>query len=185
MMRSIRSTNPNDYNNRRINGLIRLKETKISLCGELEMKNRLFQENQAKDCQEIEELRRICCEETDQASHAIIDELSVRQERNPATVSQLAQNRELQNKVNSLSDARQLWNDHVCRTIHGILWVLQETFLNDHLLEKDEPPLSSTIQRIWHALAKNRDLILQDKQRGRRVKRDENRKNSSIPVPRF
>ena len=38
------------------------------------MRNRLFPENQAKDCQEIEELRRICCEETDRARQARIDE---------------------------------------------------------------------------------------------------------------
>ena len=42
-----------------------------------------------------------------------------------------------------------------CRTTHGILWVLQETFLNDHLPEKDEPLLSSTIPRIWHPLLRN------------------------------
>ena len=63
-----------------------------------------------------------------------------------------------------------------CRTIHGILWVLQETFLNDCLLEKDEPPLSSRIQRIWHPLLKNWDLKVQEIQRGWRVKWDENRK---------
>ena len=43
---------------------------KISLCGELELRNRLFPENRAKDCQAIEELRRICCEETDLARQA-------------------------------------------------------------------------------------------------------------------
>ena len=37
------------------------------------MRNRLFRENQAKDCEEIEEMRRIFCEETD------------RTRRNPAT----------------------------------------------------------------------------------------------------
>ena len=37
---------------------------RISLCGELEMRNKLFQESRTKDCQEIEELRRRCCEET-------------------------------------------------------------------------------------------------------------------------
>ena len=42
-----------------------------------------------------------------------------------------------------------------CRTIHGILWVLHETFLTDYVLEKDEPLLSSTIQRIWHPLLKS------------------------------
>ena len=60
---------------------------KISLCGELEMRNRLFRENQAKDCQEIEELRRICCEETDRAKQARIDELSMHQEVNFTTES--------------------------------------------------------------------------------------------------
>ena len=61
---------------------------KISLYGELELRNRLFQDNHARDCKEIEELRRIDCEETDRARQASIDELSVHQERNPTTVSQ-------------------------------------------------------------------------------------------------
>ena len=61
---------------------------KISLCGELEMRNRLFRENRAKYCQEIEELRRVCCEETDRARQARIDELSIHLERNPTTLSQ-------------------------------------------------------------------------------------------------
>ena len=41
---------------------------KNKLCGELEMRNRLFQESRARNCQENEELRRICCEETDRSS---------------------------------------------------------------------------------------------------------------------
>ena len=73
-MRSIRSSSPNDYSyNRGINGLIRLRETKITLYGELEMRNRLFfRENQETDCQVNEALRRICCEETDRARQARI-----------------------------------------------------------------------------------------------------------------
>ena len=56
----------------------------------------------------IEELRRICCEETDRARQARFDVLSMHQERNPTTVSQLLiQVQDLQNKVNSLSDARE------------------------------------------------------------------------------
>ena len=63
----------------------------------------LFQENHATDCQKIEELGRICCEETDRARQARIDELSMHQEMNPTTVSQvMAQIRELQNKVKFL-----------------------------------------------------------------------------------
>ena len=91
---------------------------KISLCGELEVRNRLFRENRAKDCQDIEELRRICFEETDRARQARIDELSMHQERNPATVSQLlTQILELQNKVNYLSDAREFYDSETAT--HG------------------------------------------------------------------
>ena len=45
---------------------------KIVLYGELELRNGLFLEDHARGCQEIEELRRICCEETE----ARIEELS-------------------------------------------------------------------------------------------------------------
>ena len=62
---------------------------RLRFCGDLEMRNRLFHERRAKACQEIEELTRICCEETDRARQARIDELSMHQERIPATVSQL------------------------------------------------------------------------------------------------
>ena len=54
---------------------------RISLCGELEMRNKLFQESRTKDCQEIEELRRRCWEESDRARQAKLDELSVMQQR--------------------------------------------------------------------------------------------------------
>ena len=64
-------------------------------------------ENRTKYCQEVEELRRICCEETDRAGQAIIDELSVHQERNLT-----------QNKVNSLSDARE-FDDPETASISG------------------------------------------------------------------
>ena len=56
---------------------IRSSEEKISSYGELETRNRLFQENHATDCQEIEDLRRTCGEETDRARQARIDELIV------------------------------------------------------------------------------------------------------------
>ena len=57
----------------------------------------------------FEELRRICCEETDRARHLRIDVLSMQQERNPTAVSQLlTQIHDLQNKVHSLADAREI-----------------------------------------------------------------------------
>ena len=39
--------------------------------------------------------------------------------------------------------------------IHKRVRVLQETFLNDHLLKKDYPLQSSTIRRIWHPPPRN------------------------------
>ena len=72
---------------------------RINLCGEVEMRNSLFQESRTKDCREIEELRSRCCEECDKARQAKLDELSMIQQRNPQTVSQLlAQMRKLQGK---------------------------------------------------------------------------------------
>ena len=66
---------------------------KISLYEKFELRSRLFRENHARDCQEIEELRSICCEEADGA----------RQERSGELSSQMmTQIRKSQNKVNSL-----------------------------------------------------------------------------------
>ena len=62
---------------------------KTNLCGESDMRDILFRETRARNCQEIEELRRICCKETDRARRVRIDELSLQQERNPTAVSQL------------------------------------------------------------------------------------------------
>ena len=62
---------------------------RMSLYGELEMRKRLLREHPAKDCQEIEELKRTCCEEIGPARQAGIDELSMQQERNPTTVGPL------------------------------------------------------------------------------------------------
>ena len=84
---------------------------KISLYGELELRNGLFQEDHARDCQEIEELRRTCFEDARRARQARIDELSMYQERNPTTESHLlTQIQELQNNVSSLSDAREFYD---------------------------------------------------------------------------
>ena len=69
------------------------------------MRNRLFNESRARDCQEIEELRRICCEGTNRARQLRIDELSLQQES-----ELLTQIHDLQNKVNSLSDAREFFD---------------------------------------------------------------------------
>ena len=66
-----------------------------------------------KNCEEF------CCEETVRARQARIDELSMHQKRNPTTVSRLlTQIQDLQNKVNSLSDARE-FHDHETASSSG------------------------------------------------------------------
>ena len=52
-----------------------LKDRELSMENQLELRNRFFQEDHARDCQEIEELRRVCCEEADRARQARIDEI--------------------------------------------------------------------------------------------------------------
>ena len=67
------------------------------------MRNRIFQEDHAKDCPEIEELRRT----PKRARLLKIDDISVQQRGNPSSVNQLlAQIQDSQDKVNSLNDAR-------------------------------------------------------------------------------
>ena len=127
---------------------------KVSLFGELELRNRLFQESQAKDCQETEELRSICCEETDRARQARIDELSVHACQTRDNFAILIQRAALERPtfpVNPLLicvPGPCLAAILDCCTIHGNLRVLQDTFQNDH-------PHSPTNQRMWHLLLNN------------------------------
>ena len=154
---------------------------KVNLCGELEMRNRLFQKSRARDCQEIEELWRICCEETDRARQWKIEEFSTQQERNPSSVSQLlTQIQDLQNKVNSSTDTRDLYDPETASS-SGASHVSSQPLnipspramlsrdsglpldtrnsmgisgnvFERHLLEKDHPQLSSRYQRMLHLL---------------------------------
>ena len=72
------------------------------------MRNRLRYENQMKTKQEIEELRIICYEETNQVRRLQFEELSLRQKRDPNTVSRLLkQIQELQDQVNPLAEERE------------------------------------------------------------------------------
>ena len=56
---------------------------------ELTMKSRLYQKSYAKDCFAIEELRRICHEETERAPQLRTDELYAQKNDEPSTVNQL------------------------------------------------------------------------------------------------
>ena len=94
---------------KQINKQMKLKNNETNYFSKLSTKN-VFQENRVKDCQAMEELRRICCEERDRARQVRIDAVSMQQEENPSTVNQLlAQILELQDKVNSLNDAKEFY----------------------------------------------------------------------------
>ena len=110
----------------------------------MEMRNRIFQENRARDCQEIEELRRISCEERDGARQWRNDELCTQQEKNLSTVSQLLTPiQEIQNKVNSLNDARDSYDPETASS-SGASHVSQPT------LEYSESQ-DTALPRFWIA----------------------------------
>ena len=56
---------------------------------ELTTKSSFYQENRALDCIEIEELRRICRDETERARQLRTDELYVQKKEEPSTESAL------------------------------------------------------------------------------------------------
>ena len=82
------SLNPNDINfDKQVNGQVKLKDKELA-CGELELKNRLYQDNYTKSCQEFQELRKRCNGEERLTQHRL-EEHSVQQKWDPDTVSQL------------------------------------------------------------------------------------------------
>ena len=150
---------------------------KIRLYGELEKRNRLFQEDHARDCQEIEDLRRICCEEVNWARQVKNDEwvnwwLKYGMYRTKYIPCPMQENSMILNQGAALErptfriQLLRFWVPGPCHgaildccEIHRIVRVLWETFLNDHLLKKDYPLQSSTIQRISHVPLRDWDLI--------------------------
>ena len=75
------------------------------------MRNRLFREHQAKDCQDVEKLRRICCEENRSSNRSKNWWIVHASREDPTTVSQLlTEIQDLQSKVNSVSDAREFYD---------------------------------------------------------------------------
>ena len=93
----------------RANQLINQTRRKKSwLCDESDMRIRAFQGDRARNCREIEELQRIFCVDTERARHLRCDEPSTQKEENNSTVNQfMVQIQELQDKVNSLNDAKE------------------------------------------------------------------------------
>ena len=80
---------------------------RINSCGDLEMRNRLFPLEIAKQLKNYEES---VAKETDRARQLRIDELALQQEKNPTTESRLlTQVQDLQKRVNSLTVVREFF----------------------------------------------------------------------------
>ena len=167
------------------------------------MGNRIFQEDHAKDCQEIEELRRICCEEAEQARQIRIDELSLQQERNPSNVSQLlTQIQDLQEKVNSLADAKDFYDPETASSSGVSIPSPRGMISRDSCLPHDtrnsigtsgnvfkclparDGPSSSIFENSRKLASSSCGLTSGNiMEHGRGVRRDP--QSSSIPTPRF
>ena len=179
------------------------------------MRNKLFQESRTRNCQEIEELRRICCEETDRARQIRIDEWSMQQDRIPTTVSLLlTQIQDLQNKVNSLADAREFYDPETaasssgafyvpsqpfiirapeecqaailhCRTMHGTVWVHHKNVFESLPARQGQP--SNLFENSRNLASSSPGLRLNITGNTMVPEREVRREpqDSSIPVPRF
>ena len=170
--RSIRSLTLNDFSYiKQVDGQIRLKELK-SACmenwnWEIGSAKKIMQEiaNKLKNWEEFGAKNR----------QAITDELSMHQEKNPTKVNQNsdsgidpASGSSSGGQPPYYSESQKLavlrfWIAAWYTKLYGYL-VLQETFWNDHLLNKDYPLQSSTIQRIWHHPLRNCCLVLPELQ---------------------
>ena len=90
----------------------------LRILKELAMKSRLYQESHAKDCFGIEELQRICFEETERARQLRTDGLNAQKKDEPSPVNQfLSQIQYLQGeclerreRILRSGDSEQLWN---------------------------------------------------------------------------
>ena len=93
------------------NALVKLKWNTEEYFEELTMKSRLYQESHAKECSEIQELRRICREETERARQLRTDELYAQKKEEPCTVNQLSsQIQDLQDKVYVLHEEEEFYD---------------------------------------------------------------------------
>ena len=78
---------------------------------ELTTKSRLYQENHALYCMEIEELRRMGHEETEKARQLRTDELDAQKKEEPSTMNRLwSPIRILQEKVNAVNEEKEFYD---------------------------------------------------------------------------
>ena len=125
---------------------------KINLCDQLEMRNRLFNESRARNCQEIEELRRYVAEKKDWARQLKIDQLSMQQKGNPSTVSQLlTQIPDLQDKANSFSAAWEFYDPDTASS-SGAIPIPREVRNRDSGLPRDTRNTVGTLGNVFESL---------------------------------
>ena len=162
------------------------------------MRSRGFQEDRARSCQNIEELRRIFFTEAERAINLRNDELCTQKGESRATVNQfVVQIQELQDNVKSLNVAKELDDPENCEQ-HWIFSRSQSiceyseskrvdkprlllaacyttelvgfnTFLKTYLLQMDHHQHSSELRRIWDQLLAVRYLWIQEEFRNELV----------------
>ena len=138
----------------------------MSLYGEVELRNRLFQEGHARDVQKIQELSRICCEQSGRARRARIDELSGHQEEScdckaiddsDSGLTEQSKFSVRRQRFFTIRIGKQLWSgprsrsDFYYSTLQRFDSELPRDTPNgttDHLLKKDCPLQSSTIPKF-------------------------------------
>ena len=147
--RSIKNMNLNDSSdNKQVDGQIKLRELKSVCMVKLELRNKLFQENHARVWQEIVELRKVCCEEQiEQDKHELMSCLCIKRGILRQWVNCWLKRRNFRKFLvkrkrilRSRSREKLLERPLLfrvpescraaildCRTIHGMLFVLQET----------------------------------------------------------
>ena len=80
---------------------------RIHLCSEVEMKNRLHQESNARSCREIEDLKRHCCQEENTEKQQRLEEFPTQHDQESRTVSLLRdQVRRLQERLEFIEDSK-------------------------------------------------------------------------------
>ena len=145
-------------------------------------KNRIYQEHRAKKIQEIEELRRNCCEEADRVRQLRIDDSSMQQKEKPSTVISGTRWILWMKRKNSVIlrprgalecptfpvNPREFrvpeeWRAAIlaCRAIHGTPWVRQETFFEDRLAQEGPSWVFVRTQGILQDLLVDWDQVTQ------------------------
>ena len=117
---------------------------RVHLCSELEMKNRLHQERNARSCRELEELKRRCCKEEHGVTQQKLNECSMQQDQESRTASLLRdQIRKLQERLEFIEDSK-IFQDPDSSSSFGSAHVSHQALITP---SSNKPSRESRMQR--------------------------------------